>query len=108
MGDNPAFALSYPPRALRGETQTQAGPSSWPDTRKRVCRRRLWDALVRLGGYYLPAQALRNQTDVADASEAVHMVERLAHVVFGAAAGVQSAMHLPCLATPPHLASWTI
>ena len=29
--------------------------------------------------------ALRNQTDVADASEAVHMVERLAQVVFGAA-----------------------
>ena len=26
-----------------------------------------------------------NQTDVADASEAVHMVERLAQVVFGAA-----------------------
>ena len=35
--------------------------------------------------YYSPTQALRNQTDVADASEAVHMVERLAHVVFGAA-----------------------
>ena len=29
--------------------------------------------------------SLRNQTDVADASEAVHMLERLAQVVFGAA-----------------------
>ena len=29
--------------------------------------------------------SLRNQTDVADASEAGHMLERLAQVVFGAA-----------------------
>ena len=30
-------------------------------------------------------ERLMNQTDVADASEAVHMVERLAQVAFGAA-----------------------